>query len=90
MCAVERLEVLLVPTDEIARDRQELEIVAAERGRFIREGETAMGIAPRLALVGGASAREVGERGRRPVIRASPIRDALIRVTHPPCSDIGA
>ena len=46
MGALERLQIVIVSTDQVRRHRQQLEILASQRSRLISEGQRLVGIGP--------------------------------------------
>ena len=78
MGTFKRLQIILVPTDQIRRHRQQLEILAFQSGRLIGCRERPVGIGPGAPPVMLTAPLELAEHGR-----ISGVRIGLIEVAHP-------
>ena len=77
MGTFERLQIIVVPTDQIRRHRQQLEILALQSGRLIGGRERPVGIGPGAPPVMLTAPFELAEPGR-----SSGVRIALLEVAH--------
>ena len=82
MGTLERPQIVVVPTDQIRRHRQQLEILASQRSRLIGERERLVGIGPGPPPVARTAPFELADH-----LRGTAVRVGLIEWAHALRSD---